>query len=107
MRGICRTAAASIAIASWLIAASAQEYSFRTFLASDGLGNLSVQKIYQDREGFLWVSTENGIFRYDGQRFQDIGPAQGIPRGAGVAFGEAPDASLLVGSSGGIYRFNG
>ena len=42
---------------------SAQEYSFRNFVTADGLNSLSIQKIYQDRVGFIWVSTENGIFR--------------------------------------------
>ena len=40
---------------------NAQEYSFHNFASADGLGNLSIQKIYQDRDGFIWVSTENGI----------------------------------------------
>ncbi len=85
----------------------AQEYSFRSFVGADGLGNLSVQKLFQDRSGFLWVSTENGIFRYDGTRFEAFGPPQGIPVAGGVAFGEAPDGSLLVGASIGLYRFTG
>ena len=85
--------------------ATAQEYSLRNFVSADGLSNLSIQKIYQDRDGFIWVSTENGLFRYDGDRFQAFGPPQGIPVVGGVAFGEAPDGSLLVGGSVGLYRF--
>jgi hypothetical protein len=37
----------------------AQEYNFRNFGVSEGLGNLAVRQIYQDRVGFIWVSTEN------------------------------------------------
>lgn len=44
----------------------AQEYNFRNFGVTEGLSNLAVRQIYQDRVGFIWVSTENGIFRYDG-----------------------------------------
>ena len=61
----------------------AQEYSFRTFGNAEGLNNLAVRQIYQDRAGFIWVSTENGIFRYDGDRFEAFGPAQGIPTSSG------------------------
>ena len=57
----------------------AQEYSFRTFGNAEGLNNLAVRQVYQDRGGFIWVSTENGLFRYDGDRFEAFGPAQGIP----------------------------
>jgi len=85
----------------------AQEYSFRTFGNAEGLENLAVRQIFQDRVGFLWVSTENGIFRYDGERFEAFGPAQGMPPNSGVAFGDAPDGSLLVGGSFGLYYLRG
>jgi diguanylate cyclase (GGDEF)-like protein len=86
---------------------SAQEYSFRYFGLADGLTNLAVRQIYQDRAGFLWVSTENGIFRYDGERFEAFGPAQGIPATSGAAFGDAPDGSLLAGGDFGLYHLSG
>ncbi len=85
----------------------AQEYSFRSYGAADGLTNLAVRRIYQDHVGFLWVSTENGIFRYDGDRFEAFGTAQGMPPNSGVAFGDAPDGSLLVGGSFGLYHLSG
>ena len=85
----------------------AQEFSFRTFGNSDGLNNLAVRQIYQDRAGFIWVSTENGIFRYDGDRFESFGPAEGIPISSAAAFGEAPDGSLLAGGSFGLYHLRG
>ncbi len=85
----------------------AQEYSFRSFGNAEGLANLAVRQIYQDRGGFIWVSTENGIFRYDGDRFEAFGPAQGIPITSAVAFGEAPDGTLLAGGSIGLYHLTG
>jgi hypothetical protein len=80
------------------IVAYAQEYNFRSFGVSEGLTNLAVRKICQDRVGFIWVSTENGIFRYEGGRFETFGPKQGIPLNTRAAFGEAPMAlfSLAV-----------
>jgi diguanylate cyclase (GGDEF)-like protein len=85
----------------------AQEYSFRTYGTSEGLTNLAIRTIYQDRVGFLWVSTENGIFRYDGERFEAFGSAQGMPHNSGAAFGDAPDGSLLVGGDFGLYQLKG
>ncbi len=85
----------------------AQEYSFRTFANPDGLSSLAIRAIYQDRVGFLWVGTENGIYRYDGERFEAFGTAQGMPANSGVAFGDAPDGSLLVGGEIGLYRLRG
>jgi diguanylate cyclase (GGDEF)-like protein len=85
----------------------AQEYRFRSFGIADGLNNLAVRRIFQDRVGFIWVSTENGIFRYDGDRFEPFAAEQGIPLNSGVAFGDAPDGSLLAGGSIGLYRLSG
>jgi diguanylate cyclase (GGDEF)-like protein len=85
----------------------AQEYSFRSFGASEGLTDLAIREIYQDRTGFIWVSTENGIYRYDGDRFELFGPARGIPLNFAAAFGEAPDGSLLAGGNFGLYRLSG
>jgi ligand-binding sensor domain-containing protein len=96
---------ALVLLASGLLCA--QEYSFRSLGTADGLRNLAVRRIFQDRVGFLWVSTENGIFRYDGDRFESFGAAQGVPSNSGAAFGDAPDGSLLIGGGFGLYRHTG
>jgi signal transduction histidine kinase/DNA-binding response OmpR family regulator/streptogramin lyase len=86
---------------------AAQEYRFQFHGLEQGLTNLAIKSIYQDRTGFIWVSTENGIFRYDGERFQSFGSDQGIPSSSGAAFGEAPDGALLVGGDKGLFRMVG
>ena len=85
----------------------AREYSFRAFGVSEGLNNLAIRRIYQDRSGFLWLSTENGIYRYDGDRFELFGTPQGVPSNSGAAFGDAPDGSLLAGGNFGLYQLVG
>ncbi|HEV2135937.1 MAG TPA: diguanylate cyclase [Terracidiphilus sp.] len=85
----------------------AQEYQFEYFGASEGLSNLAVKNLYQDRQGYLWVSTEDGVFRFDGERFLTFGKEEGLPQSSGVAFGEAPDGSLLVGGGIGLFRLAG
>lgn len=40
--------------------------TFRHFSTSEGLPNNMVHHIYQDRDGFIWISTFYGLFRYDG-----------------------------------------
>ena len=102
----------SISLALALLTAAggalcAQEYSFRSFGAAEGLNNLVIRRIYQDGVGFLWVSTENGLFRYDGDRFEPFGTAQGLPLNFAAALGGAPDGSLLAGGTFGLYRFFG
>ena len=56
---------------------TAQTYTFRDYL--DGLGNLNVDCLLQDRAGFIWVGTESGLYRYDGSRFLPFGRRDGLP----------------------------
>ncbi|MGD0734376.1 MAG: diguanylate cyclase [Terracidiphilus sp.] len=85
----------------------AREYSFHNFGTAEGLNNLAIRRIYQDRSGFLWLSTENGVYRFDGDRFELFGAAQGVPSNSGAAFGDAPDGSLLIGGNFGLYHLAG
>jgi Signal transduction histidine kinase len=49
-----------------------------TFITSnDGLGNNFVRHIFQDSKGFLWMSTLNGLTRYDGYSFVTFRPGKG------------------------------
>ena len=50
-----------------------------SFTAKKKVSELAVQVVLQDRAGFLWVGTQNGLFRYDGSHFT----AFGAPRSAG------------------------
>jgi diguanylate cyclase (GGDEF)-like protein len=84
-----------------------QEYRFQYFGLDDGLGNLLIQSIYQDRSGFLWVSTQEGVFRYDGDRFRLYDKNYGLPLVSGASFAEASDGTLLVGSAGGLFQLAG
>jgi diguanylate cyclase (GGDEF)-like protein len=104
------TGSRGAALLVWMACAAAvqgQQYSFRYYGTEEGLTNLAVKVLFQDRAGFLWAATENGVFRYDGQRFRHYGPAEGLPREVILSLGEAPDGSLLAGSRAGLYRERG
>ena len=47
----------------------AQSYSVKRLGAMEGLSNNSVLSIAQDKQGFLWFATEEGLNRFDGVRF--------------------------------------
>jgi ligand-binding sensor domain-containing protein/signal transduction histidine kinase/DNA-binding response OmpR family regulator len=50
----------------------AQPYKLRFdhLTTNDGLTNNSVSHILQDKKGFLWINTKNGLNRYDGRVFK-------------------------------------
>lgn len=63
--------------ASWVYLAAAQttriagrHLEFSALSISDGLSQSSVYDIVQDRHGFLWFATEDGLNRYDGVGFR-------------------------------------
>jgi diguanylate cyclase (GGDEF)-like protein len=60
------------------IPSRAQQFTFHHYGQNEGLRNLDVFKILQDKQGLLWIATENGLFRYDGSEFHRFGPADGI-----------------------------
>lgn len=48
------------------------DFDFRTFNQDDGLSNNFVLSFEQDYLGFVWIGTENGLNRFDGQRFVEF-----------------------------------
>src|SRR5580704_2700335 len=84
--------------------AAAQQYRFRNYGTEDGLTNMAVKVLFQDRVGFLWAATESGVFRYDGQRFQRFGSGEGLPNEVILSLGEAPDGALLAGCRAGLFQ---
>jgi len=65
-------------IASFPALLPAQHFMFRTY-GGRRPQHPSVRCILQDRIGFLWVGTSNGLFRYDGARFIRFGKSEGLP----------------------------
>ena len=79
----------------------AQQFSFSS--ATTGLGNLNVNAIAQDRSGYLWVGTENGLYRYDGREFRQFGASDGLRGHTIQSLYAAPSGTLFVGTTNGIF----
>ncbi len=60
---------------------SFHHYVRDTWSLQEGLPQISVQAIVQDRTGYLWVGTQSGLARFDGIRFVTYTPdnTPGIP----------------------------
>ena len=43
--------------------------SFEHLTSEDGMPNSTIQDILQDKKGFMWFFSRNGLFRYDGYHF--------------------------------------
>jgi signal transduction histidine kinase len=88
-------------------AVAGQRYSFKEYGQDQGLTNLDVFCLMQDRTGFLWVGTENGLFRYDGRQFRAFTKAQGLPSAQIEALHETAAGEIWVGTTQGLARLKG
>ncbi len=78
--------------------------SFKTYGADHGLGNQSPWALAQDGTGFVWVGTEDGLYRFDGQRFRVFGLKQGLPSAFVDNLHVDPQGNLWVGTYNGLCR---
>src|SRR5258708_30452985 len=81
----------------------AQRYSFKHYGPDEGL-KTAVNRLLQDRDGFLWVGTANGLYRYDGERFLRFGIADGLPALSITLMHPSVDGTLWVVASRGLAR---
>src|SRR4051794_6759033 len=51
-----------------------QQFLMRNFGTQDGLPHANVYRMFQDKRGFLWFSTDYGISVYNGQTFSSSFP---------------------------------
>ncbi len=109
------TAVAALALALPLAADASPQaplrqwgtYTFKSYGGDQGLTSLSVTVMAQDEAGFLWVGTEDGLFRYDGESFHRFDARDGLPDAYISALAPAPDGSLWVLTKTGLARREG
>jgi len=56
-----------------------QELSYRQFTVKDGLPGSIVYQSLQDRNGFIWFATNQGVSRFDGRTFRNFTKEDGLP----------------------------
>jgi len=85
----------------------AQRYTFKPYGQAEGLSNLNINVLLQSRAGVLFAGTENGLFRYDGERFERVNLGPDILVGNVLALHEDAQARLWVGRQNGVGYLEG
>jgi diguanylate cyclase (GGDEF)-like protein len=86
--------------------AAAQQLALQHFGQKEGLGNLSVNALAQDRQGYLWAATENGLFRFNGAEFRRYAAAEGFQEQLVTAVHSSRAGLLLAGTYNSLYRLH-
>ena len=86
---------------------AAQRQIFHEYGFSDGLINLNVRCLLQDPTGYVWVGTDNGLFRYDGAKFRGFGHSDGLSNTEITSLAESPSGTVWVGTNDGVAVLSG
>ncbi|MEI8049183.1 MAG: two-component regulator propeller domain-containing protein [Bacteroidota bacterium] len=81
-----------------------RNYLFEHISVSEGLSNPEIHTIFQDRNGFLWISTSNGLNRFDGVNMlvfkNNPDDSSTLPNNNCFAMAEDGDGFIWIGVSG-------
>ena len=88
----------------------AQSYYFRHYQVENGLSNNAVICSLQDKKGFLWFGTKDGLNRFDGYSFKifrnDPAKKESIGNNFIHCLLEDEKERLWIGTENGLYRYD-
>ena len=84
--------------------------SYKLYTADKELSSSLINCIYQDRRGFIWIATEDGLNRYDGAKFtvykHEIDNPRSLMDNYVKAIFETTKGDLIIGTFSGIQMYN-
>lgn len=97
-----------ISILPLLLYAQQEQFSFSHIGETDGLyDNRDNSFIYKDSMGFVWISSQSGCYRFDGQSLKQltINPEQGYDQNIQSDFFEDEDHNLWFTTANGLHTY--
>lgn len=86
----------------------AQQYNFHSWTLADGLPQSQVNDIHQDHRMQIWITTNGGVSRFDGNTFYTYTTQQGLASNNTTCIFEDSQNNIWIGSSdNGLTRFDG
>jgi ligand-binding sensor domain-containing protein/signal transduction histidine kinase/DNA-binding response OmpR family regulator len=85
-------------------------YYFKNYQVQNGLSSNTITTILQDKKGFIWIGTRNGLNRFDGNTFKVfhnvLSDAQSLGSNSIFSLFEDKKEQLWVGTYSGIYLYD-
>src|SRR6201995_682158 len=103
----------SLSLLSFILLSGATakaQYRFESWTTDEGLPQNSVRSIIQTRDGYLWLTTFDGLVRFDGVRFKvfDKSNTRGLSTNRFTSLYENGDGTLWAGTGdGGVTLYRG
>ena len=98
----------SLVILVWLFAHAASADAgihFKHLSMKDGMSGNRIFDVFQDKQGYIWLATDNGLDRYDGYSFKvfthDPGDPNSIAGNTVKALYQDPQGNIWIGLFGG------
>lgn len=89
---------------------NAQAFQFKSFTTKEGLSSNTPNAIIKDNEGFIWIGTQNGLNRFDGNTFDNFYNNPADTNSIGSSYINSLFLShkneLWIGTESGISRYN-
>jgi ligand-binding sensor domain-containing protein len=83
---------------------------FEHYSIEDGLSDNTIHTVFKDKRGFIWISTPNGLNRYDGYAFKkyyhDPKDSTSIPNNGTGSITEDRDGFIWIGLWGGVAKYD-
>lgn len=90
--------------------ARTQSWYFRNYQVNNGISSNTITSITQDKKGFLWFGTRNGLNRFDGNSFRifrnNLSDSGSIGSNSILSLQEDEQEQLWVGTYKGIYLYD-
>ena len=97
-----------ILLFSFGILSNAQSYYSDNITSRDGLPDNAIRSIFQDSRGYLWIGTDAGVSKWDGENFYTYNTLDGLAGNKVWCIDEDEDGNLWFACFGaGISHFNG
>lgn len=85
------------------LSTAGQSHSFRTITISEGLTHNTVNAIFRDSRGFIWLGTQTGLDRFDGINITNYTQFKGQTI---FSIAETDSIFLWIGTDNGLIKFN-
>lgn len=102
--------ALSIFLAASSLITAQENYVFENYSIPQGLSNPTINCIYEDKYGFLWLGTNDGLSRYDGYEFKvfknNSSDSSSLPANSITSISEDLNGNLWIGGANVLVKYN-